>query len=65
MIIDYLNRNAANAQRLVRDAVRRLSAEPRTCKHASALRHAILTPREAVTPEARRRLSAIIGKYVS
>jgi len=65
MIIDYLNRNAANAQRLVRDAVRRLSAEARTCKHASALRHAILTPREAVTPEARRRLSAIIGKYVS
>jgi len=45
--------------------VRRLSAEARTCKHASALRHAILTPREAVTPEARRRLSAIIGKYVS
>ena len=63
MVIDYLNQNSANAQALIRAAVRELAARPRACKCGSALRHAILTRPEAVSAEARQRLSAIIGKY--
>src|SRR6266704_4851887 len=42
LVIEYLNRNVENAQKIVRAAVGRLPRE-RTCKCASALAHAILT----------------------
>lgn len=65
MIIEYLNKNSVNAQRLIRTAVREVAAgRPFRCKCRSALKHAILTHPEAVPPETKRRLAAIIGKYV-
>jgi 5'-methylthioadenosine phosphorylase len=64
MIIEYLNKNSANAQAIIRTAVRRLASAPRECKCGSALRHAILTQPAAIPPETRRKLAAIIGKYV-
>lgn len=63
MVIEYLNQNAANAQQIIRSTVRQLAGAPRECKCASALKHAILTHPEAITPEAKRRLAAITGKY--
>jgi 5'-methylthioadenosine phosphorylase len=64
MVIEYLNKNAANAQQLIREGVRRVTAlRPFTCKCQSALKHAVLTHPEAITPEAKQRLSAIVGKY--
>ncbi len=64
MIIEYLNRNSANAQKIIRNAVRQLAAAPRECKCGSALRHAILTQPGAIPAETRKKLAAIIGKYV-
>jgi 5'-methylthioadenosine phosphorylase len=64
MIIEYLNRNAENAQRLIRGAIAQLADKPRTCKCGYSLRHAIITSPEKITPEAKTRLKAIIGKYV-
>jgi 5'-methylthioadenosine phosphorylase len=64
MIIEYLNKNSANAQVIIRDAVRRLAATPRACKCGGALRHAILTQPAAIPPETKKKLAAIIGKYV-
>ncbi len=63
MVIEYLNKNSANAQQLIRTAVSQLSSSPRACQCGSALQHAILTHPEAVTAEAKQRLAAIIGKY--
>ncbi len=65
MIIDYLNHNAENAQKLIAAAVTRLAAAERACKCGHSLRHAIITAPDKITPEARQRLQAIIGKYVS
>src|SRR5437868_14419569 len=65
MIIDYLNHNAENAQKLIAAAVAQLSATERACKCGDALRHAIITAADKITPEAKLRLQAIIGKYVS
>src|SRR5574341_1484313 len=48
MIIEYLNRNSVNAQKIIRDAVRRLAATPRACKCGASLRHAILTQPSAI-----------------
>ncbi len=64
MIIEYLNRNAENAQKLIAGAVARLANKRRRCKCGDSLRHAIITAPERITPEAKQRLKAIIGKYV-
>lgn len=64
MIIEYLNKNALNAQQIIRDAVRQLAAAPRACKCGAALRHAILTAPAVIPAETKRKLAAIIGKYV-
>jgi 5'-methylthioadenosine phosphorylase len=63
MVIEYLNQNSANAQRLIRGAVKELASRVRACKCDSALKHAILTHPEAVSAEAKQRLAAIVGKY--
>lgn len=65
MIIDYLNHNAENAQKLIAAAVTRLAAAERGCKCGHSLRHAIITAPDKITPEAKQRLQAIVGKYVS
>src|SRR5215475_5585802 len=64
MIIDYLNKNSANAQAIIRAAVRRLASKPRVCKCGVTLSHAILTQPAAVPAETKKKLAAIIGKYV-
>jgi 5'-methylthioadenosine phosphorylase len=63
-IIATLNQNAENAQRVLRDAVRTLPAE-RTCKCGSALRHALITDLNLVPAATKKRLSIIVGKYLS
>jgi 5'-methylthioadenosine phosphorylase len=61
-IISNLNKNAENAQNVIREAVRGLSAE-RTCKCGRALAHAIVTDPSLIPVAARKRLSLIAGKY--
>jgi 5'-methylthioadenosine phosphorylase len=63
MIIGYLNKNAENAQRAIREAVRALGGD-RACKCGSAVAHAILTDRKRIPAAAKMRLAPIIGKYV-
>ena len=65
MVIEYLNRNAENAQALIASAVAQLAGKERTCKCGDSLRHAIITSPGRITPEVKQRLGAIIGKYVS
>jgi 5'-methylthioadenosine phosphorylase len=63
-IIRNLNRNTENAQNVLRAAVRQAPNE-RNCGCGKALEHAILTDRSKISPEAKRRLAPIIGKYIS
>jgi 5'-methylthioadenosine phosphorylase len=65
MVIDYLNRNAANAQKLITGAAVELAKSERSCKCGQSLRNAIITAPERITPDAKERLKAIIGKYVT
>ena len=64
MIVEHLNRNASNAQKLIAGAVAQLANKQRSCKCGDSLRHAIITSPERITPEVKQRLEAIIGKYV-
>jgi 5'-methylthioadenosine phosphorylase len=63
-ILANLNRNAENACNVLRNAVREMPAA-RECKCGRALAHAIITDPKLVPAAARRRLAAIIGKYIS
>ena len=63
-IIGNLSRNTANVQRVLHEVVRELP-DARNCKCGSALAHAILTDRAAISPATKKRLAPIIGKYIS
>src|SRR5436190_3532834 len=54
MIIEFLNRNAQNAQTLVASAVEQLAGRERTCKCSDSLRHAIITSPDRITPEVKQ-----------
>ena len=62
-IIDTLNRNVENAQKIIRAAVGAMPRE-RTCKCGSALAHAILTDRNRIPPAVRKKLALLVGKYL-
>ncbi len=63
-IIATLNQNAANAQNVVREAVRTMPVE-RKCKCGSALAHSLITNFKLVPAKTKKNLAAIIGKYQS
>jgi 5'-methylthioadenosine phosphorylase len=62
-ILATLQQNAANAQNVLREAIRTMPGE-RTCKCGSALQHAILTDPKVIPAAAKKRLAGIVGKYV-
>ncbi len=63
-IIATLNQNAENAQRVLREAVRAMPVE-RSCKCGTALQHSLVTDAKLVPKATKKRLAAIIGKYIS
>jgi len=62
-IIAMLVQNAENAQRVLREAVRAMPEE-RHCKCAGALKHALVTDMKLVPKATKKKLDAIIGKYI-
>jgi 5'-methylthioadenosine phosphorylase len=62
-IIATLNQNAENAQRVLRTAVRELPA--RSCKCGTALQHSLVTDMKIVPTATKKRLAAILSKYIS
>jgi len=63
-VIATLVQNAANAQKVLREAVRTMPAD-RNCKCGAALQHALMTDLKIVPAATKRKLAAIIGKYIS
>ena len=61
-IIAHLNQNAANACKLVAEAVAQMPTT-RQCKCGSALSHALITDRAKVPEATRKKLELLIGKY--
>jgi 5'-methylthioadenosine phosphorylase len=62
-IIAVLNKNAENAAKVVREAVKHMP-QGRSCKCGSALAHAILTDRAAIPAATRAKLQLILKKYL-
>src|SRR5581483_7005832 len=62
-IIEYLTKNAANACRVVAEAVQNMP-EKRECKCGSALKHALITAPDAIPETTRKKLDLLVGKYL-
>jgi 5'-methylthioadenosine phosphorylase len=64
MVIANLGKNAVNAQRVIQEAVRRISTNPFKSVAHSALQYAIITQMEHANPETKKKLELLIGKYL-
>ncbi|MBD1824082.1 S-methyl-5'-thioadenosine phosphorylase [Cyanobacteria bacterium FACHB-DQ100] len=64
MVIDNLQRNAVNAQKVIRETVRRLNENPPVSEAHSALKYAILTPKDKIRAAAREKLGLLLNKYL-
>jgi 5'-methylthioadenosine phosphorylase len=62
-VVANVNRNAENVQKVVREAVAQMP-EGRNCRCGSALSTAIVTERSKIPAATKKRLAAIIGKYM-
>ncbi len=64
MIIDNLNHNAINAQKVILETVRRLSKNPPVSEAHNALKYAGLTPWDKIPPTTKEKLAVLIQKYL-
>lgn len=62
-VLKIMAENVATAQEIIKRSLE-LLPEERECSCATALKSAILTDRNLIPPEAKRRLSVIAGKYL-
>jgi 5'-methylthioadenosine phosphorylase len=62
-VLEVMQANVDKAQRLLRKVVPELAETGRTCACSEALKTALFTAPEAVTPEARQRLDLLVSKY--
>ena len=62
-VINYLNKNAANAVRVLAKAVEAMPHD-RGCKCGSALAHAMITDRSKIPATTRQKLKLLVGKYL-
>lgn len=63
-VLENLRANAALAAATLRAAVLALPRERTSCACGSALLHAVITPPEAILPEARARAGILLDKYL-
>ncbi len=64
MVIANLQRNAANAQKVIQETVKRLSENPPSSEAHSALKQAILTTFDKVPQETKQKLELLLKKYM-
>ena len=62
-VLEVMHANVDKAQRLLRQVVPQLAGTARTCTCGEALKAALFTAPEAVTPAARTRLDLLVAKY--
>jgi len=62
-VVAVMRQNVASAKKLLLNAIPALASAPK-CSCGSALRGAIMTAREAISPEARTRLALLVDKYL-
>ena len=63
MIIEYLNKNAENAKKIIRETIAEIPKE-RKCPCKDALKYALITSRDVIPGRVKKDLDIIVGKYL-
>lgn len=63
IILETLHKNIDMAKKIIRLAIGRIR-QPRDCACATALETAIITARDRIPPEQKKKLGLLIGKYI-
>ena len=61
-VIEYLTKNASNAQKVAVEAVRNIPDAP--TPYASAMKNAIITDRAAISDRVRQKYALLVGEYL-
>jgi len=64
MVFATLNKNALTAQILLKEVIKKVGSEQFHSTSHDALKHALVTPKDKISEEVKRRLGYIIGKYL-
>jgi len=64
MVIGNLQKNAVNAQRVIREVVNRIAKNPPPSEAHEALKYAIITPLDKAPPATLEKLNLLIKKYL-
>jgi 5'-methylthioadenosine phosphorylase len=64
MVVANLHRNAANAQKVIQETVRRLTENPPESDAHSALKYAILTRLDQVSAATKEKMGLLLQKYL-
>jgi 5'-methylthioadenosine phosphorylase len=64
MVIENLQHNAINAQKVIRETVRHLGEAPPSSAAHTALKYAILTPADKIPQPAKEKLALLLQKYI-
>ncbi|MGB3572316.1 MAG: S-methyl-5'-thioadenosine phosphorylase [Phormidesmis sp.] len=64
MVIGNLHKNAVNAQRVIKEVVRRLHENPPESEAHSALKFAIITPLDKAPAATKEKLNLLLSKYL-
>jgi 5'-methylthioadenosine phosphorylase len=64
MVVANLHKNAENAQKVIRETVKRIAANPPASEAHEALKYAILTPLDKIPAETKQKMKHILQKYV-
>lgn len=64
MVIGNLQKNAVNAQLVIRDVVRRLTENPPSSEAHSALKYAVITPLDTAPSATKDKLQLLLAKYL-
>ena len=64
MVIQNLHKNAQNAQRVIQESVKRLSATYPVSKAHDALKYAIITPLAQVPEATKEKMALLLQKYL-
>jgi 5'-methylthioadenosine phosphorylase len=62
MILDTLNRNVETARSIIKEAIKLIS-DTRSCKCATAIKHAIITDRKTIPAKTKKELKILFSKY--
>jgi 5'-methylthioadenosine phosphorylase len=65
MVVQNLQKNAINAQKVIQETVKRISEIAPQSEAHSALKYAILTPLDQISPHTKDKLALLIRKYES